>query len=386
MGAFSLSKSGKVFEFELNGEVKKNGAIIGKWSTSNDDNNHLIVTEDNGTVTSFPVIWKFNKHNQLELIKDDTILVNFHSQTGSLPLYRIVDEWLHIKPDRSKSFEFFLNPDWNLNENLNLTVTFGTVSSTIDGYIEDDRSRFIYKFFPKKGDIEIFQLVFAGLWSGKLEDGKYLMTFNYKRKGQERAFTLPDSVTFDKSINQIVFDYEKHGLRRRLQFAGELKISPKFVISYKLDRQQSGAGKDLVASTTIVIQAKLDMDRFKSKLDMTFVLMKSDGTTPGTKLIIGGTFERDLSGSKLKLGFVYKYEKTGGVVKTNSFTLSGQFKLRNDLTLIWEFSHDVATRSTTVAFAAENFRLGDFTGNLQLSVSTADGRLKEIHMIFGISF
>jgi hypothetical protein len=386
MAAFSLTKGGKTFDFEPNGEVKRSGNLIGTWSTTNDDSNQLVVTESSGALTNFNVAWRFNPNNQLEVLNGTTVLFNFHSQTGILPGYRLDDVTLRTKPDRTQSFSFPLNGEWTLDEKFDMTVKFGTVSSTIDGYVEDDRSRFVYKFFPKVGDVDIFALVFPGQWNGKNEDGKYVMTFTYKQKGQDKFFKLPESVMFDKSINQIVYDYEKNGVRRRVQFVGELKISPKFVITYKLDRQQSGAGKDLVTSTTLAIGAQLDMERFQSKLDMSFVLMKTDGVTPGISFVIGGSFERNLSGSKLKLDFKYTYVKTGGVVKTNAFSLSGQFKLKNDLTLIFAFSNDVATRSMTVSFATSQFKIGDFVGNAQLSVSTEDGRLKEIHMLFGIAF
>jgi len=386
MAAFSLTKGGKTFDFELNGDVKRSGNLVGKWSTSNDDANQLVVTDDGGAATNFNVAWRFNEQNQLELLNGDAVLFNFHSQGGVLPGYRMDDVTLTIKPNRTQSFSFPLNGQWSLDEKFDMTVTFGNVSSTIDGYVEDDRSRFVYKFFPKTGDVDIFALVFAGQWSGKIEDGKFVMTFIYKQKNQDRVFKLPESVLFDKSINQLVYDYEKNGVKRRVQFVGELKISPKFTLTYKLDRQQTGAGKDLVASTTLAINAHLDMDRFQSKFDLTFVLIKADGITPGTSLVIGGTFERNLSGSKLKLDFKYTYVKSDNVVKTNSFSLSGSFKLRDDLTLVFAFSNDVATRSMTVAFAAEQFRLGDFVGNAQLSVSTAGGQLKEIHMLFGIAF
>lgn len=386
MAAFSLTNGEKTFDLESNGEVKRDGILIGKWSTTNDDTNQIVVTEDGGVKTNFRVAWRFNERNQLELLNGDAALFNFHGQSGVLPGYRLDDVTLRIKPDRTRSFSFPLNAAWKLDDKFDMTVTFGEVSSTIDGYVEDDRSRFVYKFFPKAGEVDIFSLVFPGQWNGKTEDGKYVMTFTYKRNGQDEFFKLPESTLFDKSINQLVYDYEKNGVKRRLQFVGELKISSKFAITYKLDRQQTGAGKDLVASTTLAIGAKLDMDRFNSKLDLTFVLMKTDGVTPGVSLVIGGSFERNLNGSKLKLDFKYAFVKADGVVKTNSFSLSGQFKLKEDLTLLFAFSNDVATRSLTIAFAAEHFRLGDFVGNAQLSVSTGGGQLKEIHMLFGIAF
>jgi len=386
MAAFSLTKDGQTFDFELNGDVQQGGNPVGKWSTTNDSANQIVVTADNGTKTNFNVAWRFNGQNQLELLNGAAVLFNFHSQSGVLPGYRMDDVALRIKPNRTQSFSFPLNGEWQLDDKFDMTVTFGTVSSTIDGFVEDDRSRFVYKFFPKAGDVDIFSLVFPGAWTGKTEDGKFVMTFTYKQNGVDKTFKLPESVLFDKSINQLVYDYEKNGVKRRLQFVGELKISPKFAITYKLDRQQSGTGKDLVAATTLTIGAKLDMDRFKSKLDLTFVLMKTDGVTPGVSLVIGGSFERNLSGSKLKLDFKYTFIKSDGMVKTNAFSLSGQFKLKDDLTLVFAFSNDVATRSLNISFAAEQFRLGDFVGNAQLSVSTEGGQVKEIHMLFGIAF
>jgi hypothetical protein len=387
MAAFSLTKGGTTFDFELNGEVKQNDNLIGKWSTSNDDANQVVVTDDSGAMTDINVAWRFNQQNQLELLNGDAVLFNFHSQSGVLPGYRMDGGALVVKPNRAGSFIFPLNGEWKLDEKLDMTVSFGALSSTIDGYVEDDRSRFYYKFFPKAGDVDIFTLAFAGQWSGQIEDGKYIMTFTYKQNDQARIFKLPESVMFDKSINQLVYDYEKHGLKRRLQFVGELKISPKCVITYKLDRQQTGAGKDLVAATTLSIGAKLDIDRFNSKLDMTFALMKADGVTNGVSLIIGGSFERNLTGSKLRLDFRYTFVKTDGVVKTNSFSLAGQFKLKDDdLTLVFAFSNDVATRNMTIMFAADQFRLGDFVGNSQVAVRTENGRVKEIRMLFGLAF
>ncbi len=385
MAGFSLTKGGKTFDFDLTGEVKRNNTRIGLWATSNDDNNQIVVTEDGGAKTAFNVAWQFNKNNQLELHGDDKLLLNFHAQSGIAPEYRLDGVVLKVTPDRSKAFSFPLHAEWSLDKNFDMTAKFGATTSVIDGFIEDDRSRFVYKFFTKKGDVEKYQLVFPGSWTGKNEDGKFIMTFHYQRKGQEQIFTLPESVMFDKTINQLVFDYKKNGLDRRLQFTGELKISPKFVLTYKLDRQQSG-GRELVSATTLAIQATVDMERFNSKLDVSLVLMKQDGVTPGTSLAIGGVFERDLKGSKLKLAFAYKFVKTGGQVKTNSFTLAGQLKLKDETTLVWEFSNDVAARSLTITFAADQFRLGEFTGNLQLAVSTEAGQLKEVHMLFGLSF
>ncbi|MFL6230866.1 MAG: hypothetical protein ACJ741_18990 [Pyrinomonadaceae bacterium] len=383
MAKFTLTKGGKAFDFDTNGEVSRGGTRIGKWSTSDDDDNKLVVVEDGGTQTVFPVTWKFNDKNQLELLDGANRLVNFHGVSGVVPLYKVENAVLLVMPDRSKTFGFNLNGKWGMTPGHDLTIKLGSVTSTIDGHVEDNRSRFIYKFLPKAGDVELYTLTFAGSWSGVSTDGKHIMTFHYTGK-KSGDFTLPEGVMFDRSVNQLVYDYDKNGKTRRLQFTGELKLGAKGTITYKLDRQQAGAGKDLVTSTTITIQAAYHTD--KGTGDLEFVLLKNDGVTPGTSLVIGGSFEHDIGGTQIKLAFRYTFKKSSGVVKENRLVLGGKFILKNNGTLTWEFSKDSVTKITTITFAAEDFKAGDFVGNIGLRIETENGQVKELHMLLGISF
>lgn len=384
MAVFTLTKDGNAFDFDTNGEVSRSGAKIGKWTTSNSDDNQLVVTEDSGATTNFKPTWKFNPNNQLEIYDGNNLLLNFHSQANVLPFYKTDTAVLLVKPDKNKNFGFNLNGDWGMTPNHDLTITMGGVTSTIDGYVEDNRSRFIYKFFPKAGTTDLYTLEFAGSWSSRTNDGKHLVKFTYTGKGGKTgSFSLPEGVMFDTSVNQLVYDYDKNGLTRRIQFAGQLKVGSNFVISYTLDRQKSG-GKDVVSSTSFSIQAKFDSTSFTGDLEL--VLIKNDGVTPGTKLVIGGNFAKDLGGSKLSLAFNYTYEKTDGTVKQQTFTLSGSFKLKDNGSLSWVFSNNAVTHVTTVAFAAQDFRIGDFTGNAQLSLTTEGGQVKEFKMLLGFTF
>jgi hypothetical protein len=383
MATFTLTNGGKTFDFDTSGEVKRNGSSIGKWSTNNQDTNVLVVTEDGGTETTFAVSWKFNNNNQLELLDGNTNLVNFHGQSGVIPLYKVEDAVLFVKPDRGKSFGFNLNGEWGMTAGHDLTIKLGSATSTIDGYVEDNRSRFIYKFLPKQGDVELYTLTFAGNWTARSNDGKQTATFHYTGK-KSGDFSLPEEVMFDRSINQLVYDYDKNGKTRRLQFAGELKLGSKGSITYKLDRQQSGTGKDLVTSTSFAIQAAFNTD--KATGDLELVLLKNDGATPGTKLVIGGKFQHDLGSGQLKLGFGYTFEKSNGVVKQNKLAFNGSFKFKNNGTLVWEFSKDTVAKVTSITLAADDFRIGPFTGNFHLSVESEDGQLRELHMLLGFTF
>jgi hypothetical protein len=384
MAGFTLTKSGKAFDFDINGDVNRSGNKIGKWTTSNTDDNQLIVTEDSGTVTTFSPKWKFNKNNQLELFDGATLLLNLHAQANVVPLYKVEDAVLLVKPDRGQTFGFNLNGEWGMNANHDLTIKLGSETSTIDGFVEDNRSRFIYKFFPKTGTTELYTLTFAGSWSGRTDDGKHLVKFNYMRKGSPAFFSLPEGVMFDRTVNQLVYDYDKNGLTRRIQFAGELRVSSNFVVTYKLDRQKSGSGKDLVSSTTFTLQAKFNADNFSGDLEL--LLVKNDGVTPGTRLVVGGHFETTLSGSKLSIGFRYSYEKSSGVVKEQLFSMSGKLILKDNGTLSWTFSNDAVTHVTTVTFAADEFEIGDFTGSFAFKLVTESGKVKELRMLLGFAF
>ena len=384
MAVFTLTKDNKAFDFDTNGEVKRSGARIGKWLTSNNDDNELVVTEDSGTITRFKPTWKFNSDNQLEIHDGTKLLLNFHALTSVVPFYKTENAVLFVKPDGSKSFSFNLNGEWGMTPNHDLTIKLGTVTSVIDGVVEDNRSRFIYKFFTKTGTVEKYTLTFSGSWTTRTDDGSQLVKFTYKRNDQPASFSLPEGIMFDRTINQLVYEYDKNGITRRVQFAGELKVNSNFVITYKLDRQKSSDGKEIVSSTSFTIQGKFNTDTFSGDLEL--VLVKNDGTTPGTTLAIGGSFEKDLGGSKVSLAFRYTYEKSNGVVKEQTFSLSGKFQLKDNGTLTWSFTNNAVTKVTTITFAADEFKIGEFTGNVKLKLVTESGKVKEFRMLLGFAF
>src|SRR4051812_9333494 len=183
MAVFTMTKNGKTFDFDTSGDVKRNGARIGKWSTSDADDNQIVVTEDSGAVTNLSPNWRFNANNQLEIVDGNNVLLNFHGQPNVIPFFKTDNAVLAVKPDRNKNFSFNLNAEWGMTPGHDLTVKFGTVTSVIDGHVEDNRSRFIYKFFPKAGTVELYTLTFAGSWSGLTNDGKHLVKFSYIGKG-----------------------------------------------------------------------------------------------------------------------------------------------------------------------------------------------------------
>lgn len=390
MPVFKLTKDGQTFDLDSSGSASKGGNKIGVWTTSGDDANKVVIKPDTGNPTTIDVQWKFNDFNQLTLRAGGQEVYNLH-QAGIRPGYELVDNALKVKPDSSKAFGFDLNGDWAMNESHDLTISFAGVSSVIDGFVEDTRSRFVYHFFTKTGDQMLTRLVFAGQWDSTVDDGDPLMTFRGSRQSKVGAtitqkdfeLQLPGKVMFDKTINQLVYDYDKKGFSHRLQFAGQLKISPKFVITYKLDSFKSG-GKTLVASTTVEIKAVYDTPKFGFDLQLT--ILKNNGQ-PGTTLIIGGSFNKDLGGAKLRVAFSYTFSKIQGQPSASqSLNFSGSLKPKDNGELTWEFSTNSVTRITSVSFAATDFRLGDVMANAKLNFQTESGKLVGVHMLFGFSF
>ena len=390
MAGFQLTKDGQTFDFDISGAASKAGTAVGTWTTSGDDKNNILIKPAAGAPITFDVVWKFNQFNQLTINSGTKEVYNLH-QPGIRPKYELTDNVLKIKPDTSKSFGFDLNGDWAINEEHDLTVSLAGAKSTIDGFVEDDRSRFVYHFFTKKGDQMLSRLIFAGKWDHTVDDGDPLMHFRGNRltkvNGQastkEFVLELPGKVMFDKTINQLVYDYDKKGFSHRLQFAGQLNVSPKFVITYKLDSFKSG-NKQLVASTTIEIHAVYDTPKFGADLQLT--LMKNNGQ-PGTTLIIGGNFTKDLGGAKLKVAFSYKFSKVQGQSSAaQTLSLSGSLQPKDNGQLVWAFSADSVTRVMTVSFAANDFRIGSVMANAKLNFETESGHVVGIHMLFGFNF
>ena len=390
MPGFQLTKDGQTFDLDISGSASKGGTKIGTWATSGDDDNKIVIKPTTGAQVNIDVVWKFNDSNQLTIRSGDKEVYNFN-QPGIRPGYEVMDNVFKVKPDKSKAFGFDLNGDWAMNEAHDLTVTFTGVKSVVDGFVEDDKSRFVYHFFPKTGDQMLSRLVFAGQWDHQVQDGDPLMHFRGSRttkvNGQpatkQFVLELPGKVMFDKTINQLVYDYDKKGLTHRLQFAGQLNISPKFVITYKLDAVKSG-NKQLVSSTTIEIRAVYDTPKFG--LDLQLTIMKSNGQ-PGTTLTFGGTFVKDLGGAKLKVAFSYTFAKAPGqAAAAQTISLSGSLKPTDNGELTWEFTSDSVTRQRSVSFEAKDFRLGNVMTNAKLNFQTEGGKLVGVHMLFGFNF
>ena len=254
MPGLQLTKNNETFLIEPLGTVTQNNAAIGKWKT--DATNKIIVTKNDNSSLSFDVSWEFNGDNQL-VVSASGKKFNFTELPANVPRYETRDAVLVVKPNKDQPFAFELRAEWKLSENHDLNVTISGKTSTIDGFVHDPRSRFMFHFSNKKNLLQGSVLGFVGNWSEFVDNGgQPRLKFTYKREAQpDGEFVLPKGVVVDKSMNQLMYEYDKQGKKRRIQLVGTLMISEDFQIRYGLDRQTSADGQQQVASTTFTFNA-----------------------------------------------------------------------------------------------------------------------------------
>src|SRR5918992_2997668 len=261
MPPLQLTKNNDTFVLDPLGTVTINNAPGGKWKT--DQTNKIVVTKTDNTTLSFDVAWEFNSDNQL-VVSAAGKKFNFSEVPANIPRYETRNAVLVVKPNKNKDFSFELHGDWSLSETHDLTITINGKPSTIDGFINDPRSRFMFHFSNKKNMLQSSVLGFVGTWSEFVDPaGQPRLKFVYKRDGQpDGEFVLPKGITIDKSMNQLMYEYDKNGNKRRIQLVGTLMINDDFTIRYGLDRQTSGDGQQQVSRTTFTFGATFAKKNF----------------------------------------------------------------------------------------------------------------------------
>src|SRR5262249_13058797 len=150
------------FDFDTSGtgNVKKNGADFGTWSTGTD--NKIVATPATGTAVTFDAGWKFVK-NELCVFNGATQLLSFHGDRR--PRYELNNAVLTVHPDFVSPHSFSLHGEWDLETDMKLSFTpAGSDKSSIDGTLSDVHSRFIYRFASTNHPAQQGTLVFAGRW------------------------------------------------------------------------------------------------------------------------------------------------------------------------------------------------------------------------------
>jgi hypothetical protein len=378
MASFKLNKGANTFELDVLGPVKNQaGQTIGKWET--DENNKIVVKKDaGGTVLFDDVSWKFNTNNQLCLSAGEREVCNFH-KVGNRPFYATRDAVLIVRPDQNNIFSFSLFGEWDLSDKHDLSITINGVTSVIDGFIQDQRGRFMYHFLDKGANtIEKSILGFAGEWKQDENDALKLI-FKYKRQNAtDDEFVLPKAVTINRTLNQFMYEYDRRGQRFQLQFMGLLKVSDDFVISYTLDQQRSQNGDVLSKQTTLTIKAEIDKKDFSGNIE--FKVARTDGST-STISLRGGFTALHERGVKLSVGFAFEQTTSQGKVQT-SFAFNGQLEFADGGKVQWTFEKNTTKSSITIG--ASDIVFGSARTDMSLNIAHENGHLVGVRMLFGI--
>src|SRR4029453_4688007 len=216
MAGLQVTKNNETFLIEPSGSVTQNNVAVGKWKT--DQTNKIVVTKNDNSTMPFDVVWEFNSDNQL-VVSVAGKKFNFTEVPANFPRYETKDAVLVVKPNKDQPFSFELRGDWTLSESHDLSITINGKTSVIDGFINDPRSRFMFHFSNKKNLLQGSVLGFVGTWSKSVDDeGKPRLRFVYKRSRQpDGEFVLPKGVVIDKTMNQLVYEYNKQSKTRRIQ-------------------------------------------------------------------------------------------------------------------------------------------------------------------------
>ncbi len=383
MPGLQLSKNADNFVIDPLGTVTINNAAGGTWKT--DQTNKIVVTKNDNTTVSFDVTWEFNTDNQL-VVSAAGKKFNFSEVPGNVPRYETRNALLVVRPNKNQPFTFELRGDWSISETHDLTITINGKASTIDGFINDPRSRFMFHFSNKKALLQSSVLGFVGTWSEFVDpDGQPRLKFVYKRDGQaDGEFVLPKGITIDKSMNQLMYEYDKNGNKRRIQLVGTLMISDDFTISYGLDRQTSADGQTQVGSTTFTFNAAFKKKNFTGDLDLAIV--KQDGTVGGTTISISGKFTAVIGSASLLAGFTFEQNRAGNKT-TTTFGFSGKLQFNNNRGSIeWAFTTDNTTTKTITLAINVDINVGAAQIDARLNLQMEGGQMKGVTFFLGVGF
>jgi hypothetical protein len=382
MAEFRIKKGQDNFDFDTTGTAKKNGAAFGKWTTSNDAASKLVINKDGGGQEPFDVEWRFNQDNHLCVFSGGNQVFDFNAP-GVRPIYLTRNAVLVVRPDQNNNFTFNLKGEWDMDANHNLSFTVNNVTSSLDGFIFDQRSRFMYHFFNKKDLTQESILGFVGEWESFVDnaDGKLKLKFKYKREDNSiDTFSLPKSMAVNKTVNQFMYEYQKQNHSFRVQFVGFLQVSESLEITYSIDRQVSQSGEEQVAATTFTIGAVFNKSNFSG--DVELIVKKTDGTVGSTSITIRGSFSAVLGHTNLQVAFLFSQVRGPNTIVT-TFGFEGKLAFQNG-SIVWNFTRNAT--HTTIAIAASDIKLGKARIDARLNIDTGPNGVVGVFVLFGVAF
>ena len=322
--------------------------------------------------------WGFNATNQLELRQSGAVKFNFHANDKVRPDLFVDHAVLNVAPDINGDFTFGLNADWKIDAGMNLQFIAGTVTSSIDGILNDtDRSEFSYIFFTKTGVSRHYVLNFAGKWqqNGSGIDVDFVYAKEPADDGTPVTGTihLPPGLTVDSTKNVLVYTANKGTQTSRLELAGTLQVHSNFALTYVLDSQDDAG----IQSTTFSIAADIKTAN-AGEGNLHLNIQRRDGMQT---IQIGGFYRGVIAGVTLQVGFTYTRTVANtttkdtigfsGEITVGSTDVRWNVQASSGGTVSIDISAQVALSPTTCVSAALNF--------------TRNGQQMAITAMFGIN-
>src|SRR4051794_8356635 len=94
---FRLLQGADAFDFDLKGNVSRNGVAFGAWTT--DAQSRIVITAADGSTIPFTVAWAFSNKNQLTLASAGQTVLTLAPIGTQRPSYETVNAVLKVKPD-----------------------------------------------------------------------------------------------------------------------------------------------------------------------------------------------------------------------------------------------------------------------------------------------
>ncbi len=378
MRQFALKAEGQSFNCDTDGRVLDSANVIGTWTTTSD--NKIRIIRQVGGETEVPVQWRFNESNQLTLTQGGTVVFTAINTPQGLPRYRLVKNALVVDPDGDGDFEFTLSCRWGMDAAGTLKVSISGIASTIDGFIEDSRSRFRYQFFDKQLANFPSSLVFSGTWERITKGGddkSIQLHFKLDDPSLEDSaspLNLPAVVKVDPARNHLVLIYQSRSNgERRLEFQGALEIKPNWTVSFRIADSKEGG----VKKSRIEVETTFEWDHAQGKL----ALFVGREKRPGAQVIeVGGALQAQFKNGSLAWTFAYRNSTAGG---QSLMTIATAVEFTFENNAIWiEYTQSGKSRkiNITAKVVQENFVV---SGGVEIA---QDPQGRHLGAFIGVSF
>ena len=325
----------------------------------------------------------------IAVLNNRKIIVNFSLLEKERPRYTCDKAKLMVTPDvRNRNFSFPLFGEWDLNEEHLLIWTVNGVTSVLDGVLQDNRSRFVYRFRDKMDLRRRSRLIFMGSWEQEMRtdaDGDSFPSLNFHyicHDNTQRTFSLPGALVIDKSLNQFAYTYDKDNESVGITLMGFFEISENFEITYTIDKQVSTLGEEEVASTKFGLIAAVSNDKVEGELELQ--LLKDNNEPSNYKLLLAGEYFCEHDDSSLMIGFRFLQQKEDGVV-TTAVGLHGRL-LFEEGEVFYVLDMDPFEKTLKLETGVQ-VQLENGVGvDQKLLVKGTDGQVKKVTFLLGIRF